>query len=151
AGYAADWLWRSRRPAPVGALAALVMGTIAAGGAYLGLARASEELVLRGSVLRAVHDYAAAPGIPPNVDGLPLTPPRVAQLAAAAFTPANDATAWQLGLLAATFVLLIAWLLAGYTRWAAAPVRTLLVGATIAFVAADLLIAGRASHPLDPV
>jgi Bacterial membrane protein YfhO len=152
AGYGADWLWRRARPAPFGAAVVLLIGGGAALGLGIALDLASAELHSPSAeTLRQVHDYVGLPGIPPAVDGLPLSAERVAGLAADALALTNPATAWQLALIGSALAVVIVMLLVGYLGRARAPARVLLDSVMIGMVGADLLAASAASHPLAPL
>ncbi len=149
AGYGADWLWRRKRPAPIGALAVLAFGAGSLIWLKGMLEQASAELAHPSAdTLQMARAYLSLGGIPSSVDGAELTPERVAALAASALSPANQATAWQLALLAIAVFLMAAWLLAGWARNAAAPLRVVLAGVTIVMIGADLWAVNLTSHPI---
>jgi hypothetical protein len=152
AGYGADFLQRRARPAPMGALVVLLLGGACALGLPMALDRASVELREPSpDTLQLLQSYTHLRGIPPFVDGLPLTAERVATFAAEALSLENPATAWQLALIDITWLLLMAWLVVGFARWAAAPLRVVLAFATVGLVTADLWMVGVTSHPYAQV
>ena len=148
AGYGADWVSRRTRPTLIAGLAVLLVGGVSTLALILALDRASAELrAPSAETMRLVQAYVGLPGIPPIVDGVPLTAERVAALAAAALWPAGGATAWQLVLFGVAVLLVGGWLLVGSLRRAAPAMRGVLAAATLGLVAADLWMVGATAHP----
>jgi hypothetical protein len=140
AGYGVEWLAAGRSPRPRAALAALMGGAALWVLANMALGWASQTLATSGDATWLLDQYLRLPGVPPIVDGVPLTRDRLAGLAAAALDPTAFWPAWQLLLLPATGVALALWLLGGRTRPAA-------VCWTLALVFVDLWTIGLTFHP----
>lgn len=148
AGYGVDWVWRRTRPTLSAGLTVLLVGGGGTLALVLALARASAELrTLSPETMRLAQAYVGLPGIPPVVDGVPLTAERVAALAADALSPAAVATAWQLVLVGVAVLLVGGWLLAGSLKRAATAVRAVLAAATFGVIAADLWMVSATAHP----
>lgn len=140
AGYGVDWLSRTR-PRPRLGLTILLAGLLLVVGARIGLHHASEAFRdPPGSILVVLQDYVRLPGIPDFVDGSPLTPERVSQLATKALAPDNPATVAQLLLLTGTFLAVAAWLIHRRLKGLAACM-------TFAVIAADLGMVTTTLHP----
>lgn len=140
AGYGVERLARDRAARP--RVAALVL---AGGGALWLLAnraleQASQTMATPGAATSLIHHYLRLPGVPGVVDGTPLTPERLAELAAAALNPSGFWVEWQLSLILATAVALALWLAGGRAR---APA----VVWTLALVFVDLWFVGLTFHP----
>lgn len=164
AGYGADWLGGRAASAgggqgPAGARGvshgssrlALAL-TFAAPCAVFAVATALEgasaqlrTLSAEGS--SALEDYLHLPGVPPVVDGLPLTAQRAGTLAADALSLASSTTSWQVGLLLIAAVAVAAWSWVRAIRPAGSPLGALGAGAAVLIIFADLWMLGLTFHP----
>jgi hypothetical protein len=142
AGYAADWLMRWHPPRPFVASATVLAGVALVSGLWMALDHASSALRPPPSAEVTAHleAYLRIPGLPAVVDGVPLTPATLAQLAGDALSPSTPAMALQLLLIGAAGLTIGLWLSHPRLRIPGAC-------AAVALILVDLGVVASTSHP----
>jgi hypothetical protein len=142
AGFGADWLARrsrrSFRTSALAALAAVVVPLVAAQG--LRFAISTIQSVPESASVAA--RYLSLAGAPTMVEGTPLAPDRLLQIAAANLDPSSDTVRQQLGLLAAAGLCLALWLLR---------MPRLATPLTLSVIFVDLWTLALTLHPYRPI
>jgi hypothetical protein len=141
AGFGVDALAAQVHPRPRRALVAVGVGTSATVLLAIALQASSSQLsTWASSGAGMLDEYLNRPGVPPVVDGAPLSAARVGELASQAITFTSPATARQLALLLAIGPAVALWMLGPRTR-------RLAVTVTSALVLADFMLLWLSYHP----